>query len=339
MKVLVTGGTGFIGSHTVVELLENQHEVVIVDNLANSSRAVLGRIQQITGKQPTFIEADITNEATLLDIFQQHAFDAVMHFAALKAVHESVAEPLNYYRNNVGGLLTILQCMEAAGVTRLVFSSSCTVYGDPETVPLTEAAPIGSGIANPYGQSKVMCELIMTDCAKANPKLQLTSLRYFNPAGAHPSGLIGEDPEGPPNNLVPFISQAAVGKRKEVMVFGNDYPTNDGTGVRDYIHVVDLAQGHLAALGHSPKPGNVDVYNLGSGTGYSVLEIIHAYEKACGKQIPYTITGRRPGDIAETYADPIKAKRELNWHTMKTLDDICADAWRWQSMNPNGFDS
>lgn len=336
MKFLVTGGTGYIGSHTIVELLAKGHEVVIVDNLINSSLVVLKKIEKITSKKPAFYKVDITTPV-LKNIFNDHQFDAVIHFAALKAVGESVNRPLKYYRNNITGLLNLMERMEETGVDRLIFSSSATVYGEPESVPITEDFPTGVGITNPYGQTKAIAEQIIRDYSKSRPGFKATLLRYFNPAGAHKSGLIGEDPNGIPNNLLPFVSQVAVGILDKVMVFGDDYKTKDGTGVRDYIHVTDLARGHLAALNHTPSAGNPDVYNLGTGTGYSVLEIIEAFEKASGKKIPYEIVDRRPGDVAECYADPSKATRELNWKAEKTLSEMCEDAWRWQSKNPNGY--
>lgn len=335
MKVLVTGGSGYIGSHSTVELLSAGHQVVIVDNLSNSSPEVLARIHEITGKQPIFVEADITDEQQLDKIFSGNTFDAVIHFAALKAVGESVNKSLLYYQNNISGMLNVLKCMERHSVRSLIFSSSATIYGDPEEVPLKETSRVGIGITNPYGHTKVMCEQILQDVAKNDPELSITLLRYFNPVGAHESGLIGEDPNGIPNNLLPYVAQVAVGKLPELRVFGNDYNTPDGTGVRDYIHVVDLAKGHLAAL--TKQQAGVSIYNLGTGTGYSVLEMIQAFEKASGTAIAYKVVDRRPGDIAACYSDPSKAFTELGWKAEKTLQDMCADAWRWQSKNPEGF--
>lgn len=337
MKILVTGGTGYIGSHTTIELIQAGHEVVIVDNLSNSSEIVTERIQKITGTKPLFIKADVSDKEQLSKVFAAHQFTSVIHFAALKSVGESVARPLAYYHNNIDGLLAVLECMEEHKVNSIIFSSSATVYGDPEEVPLKETSRTGLGITNPYGQTKFMCEQILQDSVRANPKLNVTLLRYFNPVGAHESGLIGEDPNDIPNNLMPFISQVAVGKLPKLNVFGGDYPTKDGTGVRDYIHVVDLAKGHLAALEHSPKNGEAAVYNLGTGFGYSVLEIIKAFEAAANVEIPYEIVGRRPGDVAECYADATKANQELNWKTTKTLTQMCEDVWKWQSLNPNGY--
>ncbi len=339
MKILVTGGTGYIGSHMVVELLENGHEPIIVDNLVNSSDAVLERIRAITGTKPAFINLDVCSLEKLKEVFREHAFEVVIHFSALKAVDESVKLPIRYYKNNLTGLLNVIECMEEFSVPKIIFSSSATVYGSPEEIPLSELSRTGGGITNPYGQTKLMCEQILTDCAKANPKLEVTLLRYFNPIGAHKSGLIGEDPNGPPNNLVPYVSQVAVGRRKVLSVYGNDYDTPDGTGVRDYIHVVDLVRGHLAALSHAPSPGSPDIYNLGTGVGYSVLEIIKAFERASGTHIPYKIAPRREGDIATCYSNPEKAAKELNWTTERTLVQMCEDAWRWQSQNPNGYSS
>ena len=337
MKVLVTGGTGYVGSHTVVELLKNSFDVMIVDNFVNSSNAVLSRIEEITNKKPLLIKADVTNLKQIQKIFKQRSFDAVIHFAALKAVGESVESPLKYYTNNVIGLINVLDCIEQFSVPKLIFSSSATVYGDPEEVPLKELSRVGVGITNPYGQTKYMCEQIITDCARANKNLQATLLRYFNPVGAHESGLIGEDPSETPNNLMPYITQVAVGTRSELKVFGGDYATSDGTDVRDYIHVVDLAKGHLAALNHTPNQHEVDIYNLGTGVGYSVLEIIKAFEDANSIIVPYEITKRRPGDIATCFSDASKAQKELNWKAEKTLTQMCEDAWRWQTKNPNGY--
>lgn len=337
MRILVTGGTGYIGSHTVVELLNAGHEVTIVDNLGNSSAVVLERIEKITTKKPDFTEIDVTDKSKLSQVFAKNAFDSVMHFAALKAVGESVAKPLDYYRNNLVGLMSVLECMKEFGVKKIIFSSSATVYGEPEEIPLKETCRVGIGITNPYGQTKCMSEQILRDTALANPELKASLLRYFNPVGAHESGLIGEDPNDVPSNLMPFISQVAVGKLSKLHVFGGDYNTKDGTGIRDYIHVVDLAKGHLAALTHEPETASVDVYNLGTGVGYSVLEIINAFEAAASTTIPYEIVARRSGDIAECFSEVTKAAKELNWKAEKTLTEMCEDAWRWQSQNPNGY--
>lgn len=325
--ILITGGTGYIGSHTAVELITNGAEVVIVDNLMNSSIKVLDRIQTITGTKPIFYQIDLCDKAKFKTVFQQHNFDAVIHFAGLKAVGESVDKPLLYYRNNLDSTLNLLALMEEHAVHQLVFSSSATVYGNQNS-PLSETMPVGHSISNPYGQTKYMIEQILRDCAIANPQFAITTLRYFNPIGAHESGLIGEDPNGIPNNLLPYILKVAAGELPEVKVFGNDYPTTDGTGVRDYIHVVDLAKGHIAAL-NNIKTGFTAI-NLGTGKGTSVLEIIHATEKACGKAIPYLITARRAGDLAEVFADCTKALHELHWQSQKTIDQACADSWKWQ---------
>lgn len=336
-KVLVTGGAGYIGSHTTLELLNGGFEPVIVDNFSNSHPEAVRKLGAIAGKEIPFIEADLCDAEALEAVFAAHNFDAVIHFASLKAVGESVEKPLDYYRNNLVSTLNLCEAMQRHGVKQMVFSSSATVYGDPETVPITEDAPIRA--TNPYGQTKVMIEQILKDWVAGQPGLQVTCLRYFNPVGAHESGQIGEDPNGIPNNLLPYVSQVAVGKLEKVRVFGNDYDTPDGTGVRDYIHVVDLAKGHVAALNHMPPPGTWATYNLGTGRGISVLEVIKAFEQACGKAIPYEVVGRRPGDIATCYADPSKANTELEWRAAKTFEEACADAWRWQSQNPEGFKS
>ncbi|MEN9902239.1 MAG: UDP-glucose 4-epimerase [Pseudomonadota bacterium] len=325
--ILVTGGTGYIGSHTVVQLLEAGNKVVILDNLCNSKCEVVNRIQKITGRRPEFIIGDIRDRTALRSLFANQAIDAVIHFAGLKAVGESVAEPLRYYDNNVSGSLTLFEEMTRANVKKLVFSSSATVYGDPASVPIREDFPLGA--TNPYGQSKLMVEAILADLYKADPSWAIALLRYFNPVGAHESGLIGEDPSGVPNNLMPFIAQVAVGKRPELQVFGNDYSTPDGTGVRDYIHVEDLAAGHLAAL-KALNQRQLLTVNLGTGRGYSVLEMIQAFEVASGKPVPYSIVGRRPGDIAACYADPGLAKVLLGWAAEHDIDRMCVDAWRWQ---------
>lgn len=335
MNILVTGGAGYIGSHTVVELLNAGHEVVVVDNLSNSSKESLGRVEKITGKNVAFHEIDVRNKEMLNAIFNAHDFDAVIHFAGLKAVGESVAKALYYYQNNLESTLTLLESMLQFNVKKLVFSSSATVYGDPEMLPITESAR--KQATNPYGQTKLMIEQILEDVTGTNEGWNITSLRYFNPVGAHESGLIGEDPNGLPNNLLPYVSQVAVGKLENVNVFGNDYDTPDGTGVRDYIHVVDLAKAHLAALDHLDHPDVYKAYNIGTGRGISVLEIIKAFSDASGKEIPYTIIDRRPGDIASCYADPSLAEKELNWKAELSITDACRDGWRWQSQNPDGF--
>ena len=333
--LLVTGGAGYIGSHACVELLQAGHEVVVLDNLCNSRREVLGRIERIAGRAPAFHECDVRDAAALRDVFRRHAFDAVLHFAGLKAVGESVERPLDYYDNNVGGTLALCAAMAEAGVRRLVFSSSATVYGDPDTVPLREDHPLRP--TNPYGRSKAMVEAVLQDLAQADQGWRIALLRYFNPVGAHESGLIGEDPDGVPNNLMPFIAQVAVGRREALSVFGDDYPTPDGTGVRDYIHVVDLARGHLAALEKLNSAPGVMTVNLGTGRGYSVLEMVGAFHRASSREIPYRIVGRRAGDIATCYADPSLAQRLLGWRAERGIDEMCRDAWRWQSMNPGGY--
>ncbi len=337
MLILLTGGAGFIGSHTAVELICAGHEVIIADNLVNSKESVLGRIKMITGKNVKFYKIDVSDKKELEGVFAQNSIDAVIHFAGLKAVGESVSKPLAYYRNNLDAALTLLETMEKFGVKRLVFSSSATVYGVPETVPLVEG--MKTGCTNPYGWTKFMIEQIMTDACFADKEFSAAILRYFNPIGAHESGLIGEEPQGIPNNLLPYITQVAVGRLNKLRVFGNDYPTKDGTGVRDYIHVVDLAKGHLAAIDYASKHRGAEVFNLGTGTGYSVLDIVHAFERVNGVPVPYEITDRRPGDIAECYADPEKANRVLGWRAEKTLDDMCRDSWNWQRKNPEGFDT
>lgn len=336
MRILVTGGAGYIGSHTCVELLNLGYEVVVVDNLCNSSEESLNRVEKITEKKPVFYKADLLDREALEDIFSKETVDAVIHFAGLKAVGESVAKPLEYYHNNITGTLVLCDVMRNHGVKNIIFSSSATVYGDPAFVPITEECPKGQ-ITNPYGQTKGMLEQILTDLHTADPEWSVILLRYFNPVGAHKSGLIGEDPAGIPNNLTPYITQVAVGKLKEVGVFGNDYDTPDGTGVRDYIHVVDLAMGHVKALAKLQEENKVRIYNLGTGHGYSVLQMIQAFSKACGKEIPYSIKPRRPGDIATCYADPALAKKELGWEAERGLEEMCEDGWRWQSNNPNGY--
>ncbi|MBS5216063.1 MAG: UDP-glucose 4-epimerase GalE [Clostridiales bacterium] len=336
MSILVTGGAGYIGSHTCVELLNQGYDVVVVDNLANSSKKSLERVEEITGKKLTFYEADLLDRNAMEKIFEKEDIDSVIHFAGLKAVGESVAKPIEYYYNNITGTLILCDVMRNHGVKNIVFSSSATVYGDPAFVPITEECPKGK-ITNPYGQTKSMLEQILTDIHTSDPEWNVILLRYFNPIGAHKSGKIGEDPKGIPNNLLPYVAQVAVGKLKCLGVFGNDYDTPDGTGVRDYIHVVDLAQGHVKAIEKIKENKGVLVYNLGTGKGYSVLDVVHAFEKACGKKINYEIKARRPGDIATCYADPAKAKAELGWEAKYGIDEMCADSWRWQSSNPNGY--
>ena len=333
--ILVTGGTGYIGSHTVVELLAAGKDVLILDNYANSSPKVLERIAKISGRAPAFREGDIRDVDGLRALFAAHRIEAVIHFAGLKAVGESVEQPLTYYDNNVNGTLCLLQAMRQAGVRRLVFSSSATVYGDPHRVPIREDFPLQA--TNPYGRSKLMVEEMLRDLQRAEADWQIAILRYFNPVGAHPSGLIGENPNGIPNNLMPFVAQVAVGKRAQLSVFGNDYPTPDGTGVRDYIHVVDLAQGHLAALAALARSGQSLTVNLGTGQGYSVLDMVRAFEAASGRPVPYQIVARRAGDIATCYADPQLAGELLGWQARRGIGEMCADAWRWQSKNPDGL--
>ena len=337
MKVLVTGGAGYIGSHTVVELLNSGYEVVVIDNYSNSSPVCLQRVEKITGKKVVAYQGDVRDHALLQNIFTSHKIDWVIHFAGLKAVGESCEKPLEYYDNNIGGTLALLEEMKAHGCKKIVFSSSATVYGDPERLPLDELCRIG-GTTNPYGTSKYFQELILNDVYNADSEWTVALLRYFNPVGAHESGLIGEDPEGIPNNLTPYIAKVAIGELKEIGVFGNDYDTHDGTGVRDYIHVVDLAKGHLAAIEKLTKAG-VYTYNLGTGIGYSVLDVIHAFEKACGHKLPYSIKPRRAGDIASSYTSPDKAKKELGWEAKLGIDDMCASLWNWQKKNPKGYRS
>lgn len=332
---LVTGGAGYIGSHTLIELINNNFEVVVIDNLANSSRESLRRVEQITEHEIPFIEADVRDQSVLDDIFTTYSIDSVIHFAGLKAVGESVAKPLEYYDNNLVSTLALLEAMRKHSVKQLVFSSSATVYGSPSELPLRETSTVGVGLTNPYGKTKYMIEQIIQDYCAADPAFEATILRYFNPIGAHESGQIGEDPNGIPNNLLPYVAQVAVGKLQSVGVFGDNYDTPDGTGVRDYIHVVDLARGHVAALQHMKAGANV--YNLGTGSGTSVLEIIKAFSKACGRDLPYEIKPRRAGDIAACYADCSKAERELGWRAELSIEQACADSWRWQSQNPNGF--
>ena len=337
MAILVTGGAGYIGSHTVVELLQADYEVVVIDNLCNSSEESLTRVTQITGKKPVFYNQNVINRQSLDDIFEAHSIESVIHFAGLKAVGESVAKPILYYKNNLDSTLVLCEVMAKHGVKNIVFSSSATVYGEPETVPITEDFPISA--QNPYGQTKLFSEYILKDVHAAAPEWNIALLRYFNPVGAHKSGLIGEDPSGIPNNLMPYISQVAVGKLQQLTVFGDDYPTHDGTGVRDYIHVVDLAKGHLKALEKLQEKPGVVVYNLGTGTGSSVLDMVNAFAKASGVNIPYKIAPRRLGDAASCYADPSKATQELGWKAEFDIHTMCEDTWRWQSNNPNGYRS
>ena len=336
MAILVTGGAGYIGSHTCVELLNEGYDVVVMDNLYNSSKKALDRVAEITGKQVTFYETDMLDRAGVAKIFAEESIDAVIHFAGLKAVGESVAKPIEYYYNNMAGTLVLCDEMRKAGVKNIVFSSSATVYGDPAFVPITEDCPKGK-ITNPYGQTKSMLEQVLTDIQVSDPEWNVILLRYFNPIGAHKSGKIGEDPKGIPNNLLPYVAQVAIGKLECIGVFGDDYDTPDGTGVRDYIHVVDLAVGHVKAIEKLKEKQGVLVYNLGTGKGYSVLEVVKAFGKACGKELPYVIKPRRPGDIAQCYADPSKAKAELGWEAQYGIEEMCADSWRWQSQNPDGY--
>ncbi len=338
-NILVTGGAGYIGSHTCLELLEAGFDVTAIDNLSNSSEESLNRVQKLTGKSIKFHKVDLLDVDGLRDVVSTRKFDAVIHFAALKAVGESVAKPLLYYRNNITGTTNLLEAVEEAGVRNFVFSSSATVYGIPKSLPLTETAetPIHE-VTNPYGRSKLMMEYVLRDWQAANSDVNVALLRYFNPVGAHASGQLGEDPNGIPNNLLPYVSQVAVGKLEQLSIFGGDYETKDGTGVRDYIHVVDLAKGHLKALDRLDSNPGVVVYNLGTGNGYSVLEIVAAFEKAAGKPIPYSVVDRRPGDIAACYADPAKAESELGWTADNGIEEMCADGWRWQSQNPNGYE-
>ena len=336
MKILVSGGAGYIGSHTCVELLNSGHDVVVVDNLVNASVESLKRVEKITNKKLAFYEVDILDKAALDVVFKKESIDAVIHFAALKAVGESVAKPLMYYHNNISGTLALCEVMEANDVRNIVFSSSATVYGDPEIVPIKEDAPLST--TNPYGSTKLMMEQILQDLYVSNHDWNVVILRYFNPIGAHESGLIGEDPAGIPNNLVPYITQVAVGKLKELSVFGDDYDTPDGSGVRDYIHVVDLAKGHVDALKKLNPNDGVSIYNLGTGNGYSVLEMVEAFSQVVGKPIPYVIKERRPGDIATCYADASKAEKELGWTAKFDLKKMCEDSWRWQTHNPKGYE-
>jgi UDP-glucose 4-epimerase len=336
VKILVTGGAGYIGSHTCLELLGNDYEVTVVDNLSNSKEESLKRVMDLAGKRLEFYKVDLLDKASLNEVFGKATFDAVIHFAGLKAVGESVNSPLKYYTNNVTGTIALCEVMIRHNIKNLIFSSSCTVYGNPHKVPITEDFPLLP--TNPYGRTKLIIEDILRDLHRADHTWNVALLRYFNPVGAHKSGRIGEDPNGIPNNLFPFISRVAVGKFPFLSVFGDDYPTPDGTGIRDYIHITDLALGHLKALKMLSSNPGVVTYNLGTGRGYSVLEIVNAFEKAAGKKIPYRITGRRPGDIALAYADPSLAKKELGWIAERGLDEMCADSWKWQTNNPNGYE-
>ena len=337
MSILVSGGAGYIGSHTCIELMKAGYEILVADNLYNSCEEAVRRVEKISGQSVPFVNIDLCDDAAVDALFAAHPeINAVIHFAAYKAVGESVAKPLEYYSNNLGSCMNVLRAMKKYGVKNFVFSSSATVYGDPASVPIREDFPTGA-VTNPYGATKVMNESILKDICKADPTMNVVLLRYFNPIGAHESGLIGEDPNGIPNNLVPYIAKVAVGKLEKVHVFGNDYPTPDGTGVRDYIHVVDLARGHVAALKKLEQNCGLFICNLGTGHGYSVLDVINAYSKACGKEIPYVIDPRRPGDIAECYADPTKAREELGWEAQYGIEEMCASSWKWQSMNPDGY--
>ena len=337
MRILVTGGAGYIGSHTCVELLNEGHEVIVLDNLYNASEIALERVKHITGKDLTFYKVDLLDKEKVNEVFEKEEIDAVIHFAALKAVGESVDKPLMYYENNITGTLNLCEVMQKHDVKNIVFSSSATVYGSPDVVPITEDAPLST--TNPYGSTKLMMEQILQDLHVADPAWNVVILRYFNPIGAHESGLIGEDPKGIPNNLVPYITQVAVGKLKALSVFGDDYDTPDGTGVRDYIHVVDLAVGHVDALNRLNPNDGVSIYNLGTGKGYSVLEMVSAFSEVVGKEIPYIIKERRAGDIATVYAEPTKAKEEIGWVAKRDLKTMCEDSWRWQSNNPKGYES
>lgn len=338
MTILVTGGAGYIGSHTCVELLNADYDVVIIDNLYNSNQKAVDRIEEITGKKVKFYPDDMMDRAAVKRVFDENKIDAVIHFAGLKAVGESVHKPIEYYRTNIGSTLNLTDEMRAHGCKNIIFSSSATVYGDPAEIPITENCPKGT-CTNPYGWTKWMQEQILTDIHTADPEWNVILLRYFNPIGAHKSGLIGEDPKGIPNNLLPYVAQVAIGKLPEINVFGNDYDTPDGTGVRDYIHVVDLARGHVKAIERFAKKDGVFICNLGTGHGYSVLDVIHAFEKACGKELPYVIRERRPGDIATCYSSPAKAEKELGWTAEFDLEDMCRDSWNWQQKNPNGYNS
>lgn len=335
MKILVTGGAGYIGSHTCVQLIEKGWQPVILDSLVNSKVSVIDRIEQITGHRPPFVQGDVRDADLLGKLLSEHSIEAVIHFAGLKAVGESVAQPLRYYDNNVHGSVVLMQAMQQCGVKTLVFSSSATVYGHSSAPPWNEQVPTSP--ANPYGRSKLMVDQVMADWAAADATGSMTSLRYFNPVGAHPSGLMGEDPQGTPNNLMPYLAQVAVGRRDALQIYGNDYDTPDGTGVRDYIHVTDLAQGHIAALAYAHGRAGHHVFNLGSGQGYSVLDLLKAFGRACGRDLPFKMAPRRPGDVAAYWADPRHASAYLGWHAQKSIDDMCQDTWRWQAANPNGY--
>jgi UDP-glucose 4-epimerase len=336
-RILVTGGAGFIGSHTLIELHKAGYEFVVVDNLVNSNPEALRRVGELIGAEVPFVKADIRDREALNKVFEQYKFDSCIHFAGLKAVGESVAKPLEYYENNMSGTFTLIDVMRQHGCKNIIFSSSATVYGDPAIIPITEECPKGH-CTNPYGQTKSMLEQVLMDVQKADPEWNVVLLRYFNPIGAHQSGRIGENPNGIPNNLMPYITQTAIGRRKELGVFGNDYDTHDDTGVRDYIHVVDLATAHVAALQAIEKNAGLAIYNIGTGHGYSVLDVVNAFEKANGVKVPYSIKPRRPGDIATCYCDPSKAERELGWKAKYGIEDMCRDSWNWQSQNPNGFE-
>ncbi len=335
MNILVTGGAGYIGSITCVQLIAAGYQPVIFDSLVNAKAEVVNRIEQVSGQRPIFIEADVRNRQRLVSALREHAIDAVIHFAGLKAVGESVSEPMRYYENNVQGSLVLIDAMREVGVKTLVFSSSATVYAETLDLPLHEGSAIGS--TSPYGRTKLMVEQIMADVVSSDPTWSMTALRYFNPVGAHPSGYLGEDPQGIPNNLMPFLAQVAVGRRSALQIFGNDYPTPDGTGMRDYIHVMDLADGHLAALRYAHGRSGNHVFNLGSGKGLSVLDMLTAFGRACGKPLPHEFSPRRPGDLAAFWADPSLAEKTLGWRTQRSLEDMCSDTWRWQSLNPNGY--
>ncbi|REE93144.1 UDP-galactose 4-epimerase [Paenibacillus taihuensis] len=335
MSILLTGGAGFIGSHTCVELLDEGYDIIVVDNLSNSSAKSLEHVHQIAGKPLKFYHVDLLDRERLENVFAENKIDAVIHFAGFKSVSESVKHPLSYYHNNITGTLVLTEIMQNHQVKKMVFSSSATVYGYSERMPIKEDEPLKA--TNPYGRTKLMIEELLRDLAASDPSWSITLLRYFNPTGAHPSGLIGEDPKGIPTNIMPYITQVAVGKLQKLSIFGSDYPTVDGTGIRDYIHVVDLAKGHVKALKNVLASPGITAYNLGTGKGYSVLELVRAFEKASGKKVPYQLVGRRHGDVAVSYADPQRAMQELDWKAEKSLDDICADAWRWQSCNPRGY--
>lgn len=335
MAILVTGGTGYIGSHTCIELVKEGYDVIIIDNLSNSDKEVLNRLRKITGKEIKFYENNILDEISLNSIFEENNIETVIHFAGFKSVSESVLNPLDYYHNNITGTLILCKVMNKYGVKNIIFSSSATVYGSPKSVPITEEFVLKT--TNPYGNTKLMIEDILIDLYNADKTLDITILRYFNPIGAHESGLIGENPKGVPNNIFPYLTQVAIGKREKLNIFGGDYNTNDGTGVRDYIHVVDIARAHVQALKKGTNNSGLNIYNLGTGKGYSVLELVKCFENTTGEKIPYQITNRRPGDIAECYADPTKAKLELGWTAKYTIEEMCIDSWRWQKNNPNGY--